>query len=73
MNKISSGSYKVEDIVGNFSLNLKKGKRVKSSQVHESYFVKSKLNKQMQKSRNGDGKALVLSLFWRKCLQKHVQ
>ena len=34
---------------------------------------KSKLNKQMQKSRNGDGKALVLSLFWRKCLYKSVQ
>lgn len=73
MNKIPSGSYKVEDVVGNFSLNLKKEKRVKSSQVHETYFdekriKKSKVNKQMQKSRDGDGKALVLSLFWRKCL-----
>ena len=51
---------------------LKKGERVKSSQVHETFRLKkikeSKLNKQMQKSRNGDGKALVLSLFWRKCL-----
>ena len=72
MNKIPSGSYKVEDVVGNFSLNLKKGERVKSSQVNETFRLKkikkSKLNKQMQKSRNGDGKALVLSLFWRKCL-----
>ena len=72
MNKIPSGSYKVEEVVGNFSLNLKKGERVKSSQVHETFRLKkikkSKLNKQMQKSRNGDGKALVLSLFWRKCL-----
>lgn len=72
MNKIPSGSYKVEDVVGNFSLNLKKGERAKSSQVHETFRVKkikkSTLNKQMQKSRNGDGKALVLSLFWRKCL-----
>ena len=51
---------------------LKKGERVKSSQVHETFRLnkikESKLNKQMQKSRNGDGKALVLSLFWRKCL-----
>ena len=45
MNKISSGSYKVEDIVGNFSLNLKKGKRVKSSQVHETYVVYKKLKR----------------------------
>ena len=50
---------------------LKKGERVKSSQVHETFRLKklkSKLNKQMQKSRNGNGKALVLSLFWRKYL-----
>ena len=50
---------------------------MKSSQVHETFrfkkIKKSKLNKQMQKSRNGDGKALVLSLFWRKCLLKRVQ
>ena len=42
---------------------LKKGERVKSSQVKK--IKKSKLNKQMQKSRNGNGKALVLSLFWK--------
>lgn len=45
MNKIPSGSYKVEDVVGNFSLNLKKGKRVKSSQVHETYFDEKKLKR----------------------------
>ena len=39
MNKISSGSYKVEDVVGNFSLNLKKRRtcEVKSSSCDISF------------------------------------